>query len=200
MNKGAVMPISIKVIARRIFFLVLCACTLPGCSKQGPGGEIWKEEVRLMNGDLLIIEQRNLYGSSGDLSARHGPLTKVDIRFDYKGKHYEWSQRGLWPKSIQEDPQGRIYIVSTLPYCWAWEEWGRPDSYYVVHRNGAANWEQVDVHEVPADTIFNLAGSSKDPGSKIHRDFVRETSWKYKNSDFEPNRKIVLSYKKRFCQ
>ncbi|MFP5505599.1 MAG: hypothetical protein ACLGH6_05330 [Gammaproteobacteria bacterium] len=180
--------------------LALLALLLAGCGKQGPGGEIWKEEVRLMNGDLIVIDRRNVYGSSGDVSASHGPLTEAEIRFDYKGKRYEWKQRAIWPKAIQDDPQGRIYVVSTIPYCWAWDEWGQPDSYYVVHRYESGQWQKVGVTEVDPETVFNLAGTSRPQTSEKFRDFVSEKDWKYKNSDYEPNRHIVPSYKKRFCE
>lgn len=180
--------------------LALLALLLAGCGKQGPGGEIWKEEVRLMNGDLIVIEQRNVYGSSGDVSASHGPLTEAEIRFDYKGTRYEWAQRGLWPKAIQEDPQGRIYVVSTIPYCWAWREWGRPDSYYVVFRHESGAWKKVPVTDVDPGTVFNLAGASSEPRSTARRDYVPETAWKYKDDNYAPNKSILPGYRPRSCQ
>ena len=177
----------------RALALCLLALALAGCGKQGPGGEIWKEEVRLMNGDLIIVDRVNVWEGTGDLSKGHGPLTKVEIRFDYKGRRYEWVQRGLAPTALQEDPQGRMYIVSLLPYCWAWRDWGKPKSYYVVHRYEEGGWQRIDVSAVDPDTVFNLASKSSEPRSTRTRDYVPETATKYSTNIAvgEPNRRIV---------
>lgn len=164
----------------RALLVALIALLLVSCSKgKNPRDEIWKEEVRLMNGDLIIIDRRNGYGPSGDLSQSSGPLTKAEVRFEYKGTRYAWVQRGVWPMALQEDPQGRMYIVSTLPYCWAWAEWGKPNSYYVVHRFEGGKWKRLDVTEVDPETVFNLAGSNREPHSTVHVDYVPETATKY---------------------
>lgn len=178
--------------AARVLIVAVIALLLVACGKdKNPRDEIWKEEVRLMNGDLIIIDRRNGYGPSGDLSQSSGPLTKAEVRFDYKGRHYEWVQRGVWPKALQEDPEGRMYIVSTLPYCWAWAEWGKPKSYYVVHRFEEGKWKRLDVTEVDPETVFNLAGANREPHTSVHTDYVPETAWKYKDDTYAPNRKIV---------
>jgi hypothetical protein len=184
--------------AARTLLVAVIALLLVACGKpEGPGGEIWKEEVRLMNGDLIIVDRRNVWGQSGDLSQGHGPLTKAELHFDYKGKRYDWVQRGLGPVALQEDPEGRMYVVSIIPYCWAWSEWGKPNSYYLVHRFEDGKWKRLDVTEVDQATVFNLASKSSEPDSMESRDYVPETATKYATNRgiHAPKRKIVLSHK-----
>lgn len=182
----------------RLMLVVMTACLLISCGKkESSNNEIWKEQLRLMNGDLIIIDRRNGYGPSGESSQMGGPMTKAEVRFDYKGKHYEWVHRGVWPLAIQEDSQGRMYIVSALPYCWAWSEWGKPPGYYVVHRFEEGGWKRLDITEVDPETAFNLAGSNRKPRSTAYYDYVPEAAMKFstnRNTD-EPNRKIVLSHR-----
>lgn len=189
--------VEVRALLISLIAMVLIACSEP----KGPGGEIWKEEVRLMNGDLIIVDRRNVWGESGDLSQGHGPLTKAEVRFDYKGKHYDWSQRGLAPTALQEDPQGRMYIVSIIPYCWAWREWGRPDSYYVVHRFEDGKWKRLGVADIDVETIFNLAGESQEPHSSKKRDYVPETATKYAtNRGISDHSRRIVSGTSAGCQ
>lgn len=156
-------------------------------------GPKWREEVRLMNGDLIIADMRNVYGESGDPSVSQGPLTFAEIKFEYRGKKYEWGMRGVWPTSLQVDSDGRPYIITTIPYCWAWSERGRPDSYYVVFRHEGSGWVEIPVQDIDQNAVFNLAGESQAQHGKELRKYIGEHEDKYKDFNLlKYQRQIVL--------
>lgn len=164
------------------------------CSR---GAEVWKEEVRLQNGDLLIVEREFRYGSSGEASLSHGPLAWAGMNFDYKGAAYHWEAEGLWPMALQLDKAGRFYVVTTIPYCGVWRARGKPASYYVIFRFENGMWMEVPLEDIDVNTIFNLAGSNQGQHSTERKSYVKESEWRFKDDTYEPNRKIVVGKRPR---
>lgn len=175
---------------------VLVLLFLLSCSR---GAEIWKEEVRLQNGDLLIVDREFRYGSSGEASLSHGPLAWAGMDFDYKGRTYHWEAEGLWPMALQLDKAGRFYVVTTIPYCTVWRARGKPDSYYVIFIFDSGSWREARLEDIDVSTPFNLAGSSKGLHSNERKSYVKESDTKFNGNGLtqEANRRIVTEKRPR---
>ena len=172
--------------------LVLLVVSLAACGLFDEG-DVWKEEVRLMNGELLVLDRLNRWGESGDLSLGHGPQTWAEMHWEYRGKQYSWAQRGVMPHALQLDGQGRFYIVSTIPYCWAWRERGEPKSFYVVFRFEDGGWKEIPLTEIDVNTVFNLAATSSPPDTNLRTPYQKETDWKYKDHSVNYMKGIVVN-------
>lgn len=180
--------LALKIAIAILFFTSISAC-------QKKDDEIWKEEVRLSNGQMIIVDRKNKYSGSGDLTQNRGPLVWSELSFSYKGKGYRWGARGVWPVALQSNPEDKILIVSKIVYGWACQERGKPESAYVVFAELQDGWREISVREIDKNVEFNLAddSASSEPGRDKGkpRSYVKETDEKFKDSQYEPYRHIV---------
>lgn len=143
-----------------VIALLMSALVVSSCWKRG--GERWTEDVRLQNGEVILVQREFRYGDSGEASLSHGPLGWASMDFEYRGIKYHWEARYVWPKALQIDPEGRFYVVATIPYCHSWHALGEPKSYYWVMRFESGRWVVVPLQAIDVKTPFNLALNSLD--------------------------------------
>lgn len=174
-----------------VFASLLSACG----ANDGKSGEVWKEEVRLQNGNLIVVDREFRWGESGDLSQRKGPLTYASMKFEYEGKLYEWEANGLWPMIIQIDGSGILTVVSRIPYCSVWLRRGKPSDQYVVEKSYDSGWKKVTLEEMDVNPKSNL--SSHHSG----KPYLREMEDRIidQRQSTEEVKSVVLSKRKMGC-
>jgi hypothetical protein len=164
-----------------------------------PPGENWMEEVRLMNGELLVVVRRHIYGDVYRPDFYDGPLTEATVSYTYKGKEYRWQRKYADPMSLQIEPGGRHVIVATYGTFVAWEGLGRPERAYLAFADDGSGWREVPIDSVDQSSVFNLAPHSRDRSTRKPQAFVKESAWRWK--DFRVHSKYrsgIISGQKSF--
>jgi hypothetical protein len=164
-----------------------------------PPGENWKEEVRLMNGELLVVDRQHIYGDEYRPNFYGGHVTDATIAYEYRGKSYRWQHKDVYPMSLQVEPSGRHVIVTGIMSCGNWQDLGKPESHYVAFANDGDGWREVSIDDVDPATVFNLAEFSRDRDGKNPQKLVKESAWRFKDSHNAYNAGIVPNLKE-FCR
>lgn len=189
------------ILVLPIIFLIFGVTTMTACGFLGIGGtEKWKEEVKLSDGRIIIVERERLLESGGDewASNRRGLKPKEhNIKFvnpDGSGKKVEWrtikKSEGGYPEiPLILDMDSGHFVMYTLvgvgPACEVYNKY--------VYRNGA--WSEEALTDKFEPRIANLIVRSSDDVPKF---INMETKRKINESEYSrvpvrqagPNREI----------
>jgi hypothetical protein len=125
----------------------------------GLGGDSWKEEVLLHDGQRIIVQRTQSYGGRSE-PGQSGPIKEHTIRFTLPGT----SQTITWTSEYGED-LGRInfnllavHVLDGIPYvvaepnlCLSYNKWGRPNPPYVFFKYEANTWQRIPLEQLPAE-------------------------------------------------
>lgn len=143
----------LKQIMKRGLWLLL-GVSLNACAGLfGFGGDSWKEEVLLHDGQKMIVERSQSYGGRSE-PGQSGPIKEHTIRFMLPGA----SQAISWTSEFGEDLgrtnfnllavhvlNGTPYVVAEPNLCLSYNKWGRPNPPYVFFKY--SNRESKCSHE-----------------------------------------------------
>lgn len=132
----------------------------------GLGGDSWKEEVLLHDGQKIIVQRTQSYGGRSE-PGQSGPIKEHTIRFTLPGA----SQTVTWTSEFGEDLgrnnfnllavhvlDGTPYVVAEPNLCLSYNKWGRPNPPYVFFKYEANAWQRIPLEQFPAEfTAINVA-------------------------------------------
>jgi hypothetical protein len=125
----------------------------------GFGGDSWKEEVLLHDGQKIIVKRSQSYGGRHEIG-QGGSISEQDISFTVPGTN----QSITWTSEYSEDVgcanfellalhilNGISYIVATPNLCLSYNKWGRPNPPYVIFKYADREWKRIPLSEFPAE-------------------------------------------------
>lgn len=137
----------------------LTACTaMPGIGHTMS----WKEEVRLHDGQVIVVERfYNLGGYPAIESHNRSPLDET-LTFTLPGS----SKEIVWKSEFNNLPEPNslgpllLGVVDGIPYlatspagCIAYNKWGRPNPPYVLFKYVNGAWQRIPLEAFPAVLI-----------------------------------------------
>lgn len=136
----------------------LCACAV----EPAFGGDSWKEEVLLHDGQKIIVDRSQTYGGRSEpgQSGLAGPIKEHSIRFTLPGT----SRTITWTSDYSADlgrtnfnllalhlKNGTPYIVAEPNLCLSYNKWGRPNPPYVFFKYDGNAWQRIPLEQFPSE-------------------------------------------------
>ncbi len=145
---------------QKLALLLLAVVVLSACAGQfGIGGDSWKEEVLLHDGQKIIVERYQTYGGFRE-PGQSGPISEHTIRFTLPGS----SQTITWTSEYGKDIgrtnfrllavhvlNGTPYVVAEPNLCLSYHKWGRPNPPYVFFKYEGNAWQRIPLEQFPAE-------------------------------------------------
>lgn len=123
----------------------------------GLGGDSWKEEVLLHNGQKIIVERTQTYGGRHEIG-QDSPVKTHSIRFvvPQSGRTVTWTSEYGEELGRTDFNVLALHILDDIPYlvvepnlCLAYNKWGRPNPPYVVFKHDGSSWRRLELAELP---------------------------------------------------
>lgn len=131
----------------------------------GLGGDNWKEEVLLHDGQKIIVERSQTYKGRSE-PGQPAPIGEHTIRFSLPGssKTITWTSdygenigRTDFNLSALHVKNSTPYVVAEPNLCLSYNKWGRPNPPYVVFRYDGTVWERIAFDALPSEfTTVNV--------------------------------------------
>jgi hypothetical protein len=125
----------------------------------GFGGDSWKEEVLLHDGQKLIVERSQSYGGRHEIG-QPAPIKEQSITFTLPNT----SKSITWKDESTEDIghanfdllalhaiSNAAYIVTSPNLCESYNKWGSPNPPYIFFKYDGKAWQQISLAEFPAE-------------------------------------------------
>lgn len=155
MNKGATM---------RHWLLAISLTILGGGMSAeaglfGFGGDSWKEEVLLHDGQKIIVERSQTYGGRHEIGQSQ-PIKEHTISFTLPQSKKPITWTSEYSKDIGRTNfnllavhvmNGTPYLVASPNLCLSYNKWGRPNPPYVFFKYDAKAWQRIPLSEFPAE-------------------------------------------------
>ena len=139
--------------------LTLGASMTTNAALLGFGGDSWKEEVLLHDGQKIIVKRSQSYGGRSEVG-QSAPIKEHSIEFTLPGA----SNSIKWMSEYGED-LGRtnfnlraVHVLNATPYiiaepnlCLAYNKWGRPNPPYVIFKYVSNAWQRITLQELPME-------------------------------------------------
>lgn len=127
----------------------------------GLGGDTWKEEVLLHDGQKVIVERSQTYGGRSEPGqSGAGPIKEHTIRFMLPGTNQSVS----WTSEYSTEAgrtnfnllavqvlQGVPYVVTEPNLCLSYNKWGRPNPPYVFFKYEGNAWQRISLEQLPVE-------------------------------------------------
>jgi hypothetical protein len=123
------------------------------------GGDSWKEEVLLHDGNKIIVERRVQRGGRHEVGQKP-PYKEQRLSFTMPGTpqtitwedHYsqDLRQANFLPMAV-DISGGTPYLVVYPMGCLSYNKWGRPNPPYVVFHYQENEWKRVSLQELPSE-------------------------------------------------
>lgn len=144
--------------AQKLALLLLAAISLSACAGRfGIGGDSWKEEVLLHDGQKIIVERYQTYGGRHEIG-QSPPVKEFTIvfRLPGSGKRITWtSEYGAGRTDFE---LAALHILNDTPYlvtlpnlCLSYNKWGRPNPPYVFFKYEDSVWKRIALSEFPTE-------------------------------------------------
>ena len=141
----------------------------------GFGGESWKEEVLLHDGQKLIVDRSVEFGGRHELGQKP-PYKEQTLAFTLPST----KERITWEDHYSDDVGSfnfnpmllevfgdTAYVLSSPVNTQSFSKWGCPNPPYVVFKYQNKEWKRVPLQEIPAEVkLPNLVISSPDDVAK----------------------------------
>ena len=125
----------------------------------GLGGDRWREEVLLHDGQKMIVERSQTYGGRSEPGQR-APIKEHSVRFTPPGSN----RPVIWTSEYSDD-LGRtnfnllaVHVLGATPYivaspnlCLSYNNWGRPNPPYVVFKYEDTQWQRIALEALPVE-------------------------------------------------
>jgi len=127
----------------------------------GFGGENWKEEVLLHDGQKLIVERSQTRGGNHEIG-QSLPIKEWEITFTMPDstKSITWSSKDWAVSDTNGSSLGLLaldvvdgvpYIVTITGSCIDYNKWGRPNPPYVIFKFDGKSWHRISLTEFPQE-------------------------------------------------
>lgn len=170
-----------KAIGTIGFILALSVSMNAQAGLFGFGGDSWKEEVLLHDGQKIIVERTQTYGGRSEPGqSGAGPIKEHTIRFTLPGTN----QTITWTSEYSADA-GRanfnllaVHVLKGIPYvvaepnlCLSYNKWGRPNPPYVFFKYEGNAWQRIPLEQLPVE--FNTINVAHATLGQDAQDLVR---------------------------
>ncbi|MBK9160191.1 MAG: hypothetical protein IPM27_01230 [Nitrosomonadales bacterium] len=173
----------------------------------GLGGDSWKEEVLLHDGQKIIVERSQSYGGRHEVGQAL-PIKEHKITFALPNS----SKTITWASEYGEDI-GRtnfnllaVHVLNDTPYvvaspnlCLSYNKWGRPNPPYVFFKYDGKEWQRVSLDEFPvefktANIDFGMTWAIRDRKVKFDRGdlLFAETVRRHNEEGRQPEYKTLM--------
>ncbi|TCV83697.1 hypothetical protein [Sulfurirhabdus autotrophica] len=125
----------------------------------GFGGDSWKEEVLLHDGQKIVVTRSQTYGGRHD-PGDSPPVKDQSITFSLPGT----SKSIIWNDATTEDighanfdilalhiKNNTPYIVASPNLCISYNKWGNPTPPYIFFKYIGKAWQQISLSEFPVE-------------------------------------------------
>lgn len=125
----------------------------------GFGGDSWKEEVLLHDGQKITVERSQSYGGRSE-PGQSGPIKEHKISFTLPGSNNPIT----WTSEYGEDLgranfsllavhvlNGTPYVVAEPNLCLSYNKWGRPNPPYVFFKFEGSAWQRISLEQFPVE-------------------------------------------------
>ncbi len=147
--------------------IAVSACAQSGKS----GGDSWKEEVLLHDGQKIIVERSQTYGGRHEIG-QAVPAKEHIIRFKTPNSNVQLSWASEYGEELGRTnfnllalhiKQGTAYLVAEPNLCLSYNKWGRPNPPYVFFKFEDKEWKRIALVDVPFEfkTINLIVNSSR---------------------------------------
>ncbi|MBI3771624.1 MAG: hypothetical protein HY272_02825 [Gammaproteobacteria bacterium] len=159
----------------------------------GWGGDSWKEEVLLHDGQKIIVKRSQTYGGQHEIGQSE-PIKEHTISFILPNSN----KAITWTSEYGEDIgrtnfnllalhilNGTPYIVADPNLCLSYNKWGRPNPPYVFFKYDDKEWKRIQISEFPAEfksfnVVINL--NAQHVKEMVHKGMIdTETIQKWNN-------------------
>jgi hypothetical protein len=153
---------SISYCKTLAFFALIATFSLNACAGPfGFGGDSWKEEVQLHDGQKMIVERVQTYGGRSEPGqSGSGPIKEHTIHFTPPGTN----QTITWTSEYSTEA-GRanfnllaVHVLNGIPYvvtepnlCLSYNQWGRPNPPYVLFKYEGNAWRRIPLEQLPVE-------------------------------------------------
>lgn len=147
--------------------IFVLALLVQGCAG---GGRYWREEVRLADGQTIVIERQHKLGNPLDREPQNykfpppvvGHVLDIPIPGTKEVARWE-TDKPLAPLAVGIR-HGTAYLAASPGACWLYDQLGRPVPPYVFYRYEKDTWKRIAVDEFPDDIVNSnlLTGTGTD--------------------------------------
>ncbi len=125
----------------------------------GFGGDSWKEEVLLHDGQKIVAKRSQSYGGRGEIG-QGAPIKEHTISFalpnsnktiEWKSEYSEDVGRANFNLLALHILNGTPYIVAEPNLCLSYNKWGRPNPPYVLFKYDGKTWQRIQMSELPVE-------------------------------------------------
>ncbi len=161
--------------AQKLALLLLAVISLSACAGRfGIGGDRWKEEVLLHDGQTIIVQRSQTYRGRFEPGGR-APVGEHTVRFVLPHGQREWSWTSEYGQGLGRTnfnlvaihaKDGVPYIVNTPNLCLSYNKWGRPNPPYVIFK-GEENgqWVRIPMEQLPLE--FSTINVVVEPSNRL---------------------------------
>jgi len=148
-----------KQMTARLMALMISTTLLGACMSTTAmgGGDSWKEEVLLHDGQKMMVERAVERGGRHEIGQKPDYI-KQSLSFTIPGT----KQQTIWEDKFSEDlgasnflpmlldvRNGVAYLVASPMGCLSYNKWGRPNPPYVVFKYQGKEWQRIPLQELP---------------------------------------------------
>jgi hypothetical protein len=125
----------------------------------GLGGDSWKEEVLLHDGQKIIVKRFQSYGGRGEIG-QNAPIREHTLSFtlpntsktiEWKSEYSEDVGRANFNLLALHVLDGTPYVVAEPNLCLSYNKWGRPNPPYVLFKYDGNAWQRIQMSELPVE-------------------------------------------------
>lgn len=141
------------------FFLMMGVSMSADAGLFGFGGDSWKEEVLLHDGQKIIVKRSQSYGGQHEIG-QPSPIKEHTISFTLPNSN----KKITWTSEYGED-LGRtnfnllaVHVLNGTPYIvvepnlsLSYNKWGSPNPPYVIFKYDGKTWQRITLSELPAE-------------------------------------------------
>ena len=149
----------LKQISKLGLILMMGVSMSAGAGLFGFGGDSWKEEVLLHDGQKIIVERAQSYGGRREIG-QSAPIKEHTLTFELpnSGKTIKWTSeysedvgRANFNLLALHVLNGTPYIIAEPNLCLSYNKWGRPNPPYVLFKYDGKEWQRIQMAEMPVE-------------------------------------------------
>ncbi|MHB1116707.1 hypothetical protein [Sideroxydans sp.] len=171
----------------KLGLLLMMGVSMSGCSNTME----WKEEVKLNDGRVMVVERHFNLGGYPTLDARERTPLDETIAFILPDSNIKIIWKTEFNDHVPElnslsplllDVVGGIPYLATSPAgCIAYNKWGRPNPPYVLYKYVNDEWHRIPLKEFPTVLVHsNLIGK---PASSLLKPYYTVEAAKAERED-----------------
>lgn len=161
----------LSLLKLTLLLLSLVASSGANAGLFGFGGDSWKEDVLLHDGQRIVVKRSQTYGGRSEIG-QGGAISGQKLSFTLPSSN----KTITFKDEYSVDIGGRnflllaLHVLNGTPYvvvqtvgCFADNKWGRPSPPYLFFKSDGKAWQRISVAEFPIEfTAINLLVHTKE--------------------------------------